>query len=118
KRVGGSAGRYVCVVSDRRPGGAERGDLLYGVLDVEPGTGRPAERVGAVVADGPEAEREPVGLGGGECHDDPPSATSMKCCSSKHIKFGRRMQCRPDLRRSSDRGPGVSASAPPWSREP
>ena len=50
--------------------GAHLGELLDGVHHVEGLAGRAAERVGAVVADGPETERELVGGRGGG-HDAP-----------------------------------------------
>ncbi len=50
--------------------GAEFGELLDDVDDVERLAGRSTEWVGAVVADGPESEGELVGGGGGG-HDAP-----------------------------------------------
>ena len=61
----GRAEREQVVVVEGQAVGAELGELLDGVHDVERGAGRAAERVGPVVADGPESERELVVAGGG-----------------------------------------------------
>ncbi|MDQ1175205.1 hypothetical protein QE430_003512 [Microbacterium testaceum] len=62
--VGGAEGEEVVVVEGQAVG-AELGELLDGVDDVEGLTRGAAEGVGAVVADGPETERELVVAGGG-----------------------------------------------------
>ena len=62
--IGGAEGEQVVVVEGHAVG-AELSELLHGVHDVERATSRAAEGVGAVVADGPEAEGELVGRSGG-----------------------------------------------------
>ena len=64
--VGRAEGEEVVVVEGEAVG-AELGELLDGVHGVEGRAGGAAERVGAVVADGPEAEGELVGGGGSGC---------------------------------------------------
>ena len=61
--VGGAEGEQVVVVEGEAVG-AEFGELLDGVHHVQRRAGGAAERVGAVLADGPETEGELVGAGG------------------------------------------------------
>ena len=76
--VVGSEGEQVVVV-EGEPVGAELGELLDRVHDVERLARRAAERVGAVVADGPEPEGELVGGGGGGAHGDLAPASFGEC---------------------------------------
>src|SRR5690606_71209 len=86
-----SEGEEVVVVEGEAPG-AEPGEAGDGLDDVERRASGPAEGVGAVVADGPQPEAEPVGGGGcGDGHGDSCVGTinvvaSNLSQSTRHVK--------------------------------
>ena len=79
------------VVVEGEAVGAHLLELLEHVNDVEVGAGRAAERVGAVVADGPESEGELVGGGWRQCHGElrwsEDVAEAINSYRSQHIRI-------------------------------